>query len=480
MLYERSPIVVKIHKALDFVLVMVSFIAAYKIRWIIPKEVFGYMSEAPNYYLILMLIMVVSYAVFQFVDLYKSFRSQRFRDVLLKIVKGVLYTVITVTFLLYIVEQERISRLLLGLFALILFVLMIVSKAAIYYTLSRYRKQDINLKRVLIIGSRKRAVELIEAILKNPDSGYKVIGCLETVEEKDRVGLSVCKNIKIIGTLADYSELLLWQTIDDIIFVIPLNEIEDVSGYIRFAEELGIGVRIMPDFQLKKIMYNPENAKINFELFAGVPTISLSTVPLVDGALLVKSFVDYIGAGIGVTLLSPLFIMIALAIKLTSTGPVFFIQERSGLNGRRFPLFKFRTMVENAEELKKGLMIKNEVDGPVFKMKNDPRITPVGKFLRRTSLDELPQLINVLRGEMSLVGPRPPLPSEVVKYENWQRRKLSMKPGLTCIWQVSGRNEIDFDNWMRLDLEYIDNWSIYLDFKIFILTIKEVLIGHGN
>jgi lipopolysaccharide/colanic/teichoic acid biosynthesis glycosyltransferase len=189
---------------------------------------------------------------------------------------------------------------------------------------------------------------------------------------------------------------------------------------------------------------------------------------------------DYLGAGVGLLCLSPLFLLIILIVKITSPGSAFFTQERCGLYGRTFKMIKFRTMVKNAENLKKKLEQENEADGPVFKITNDPRITPLGKFLRQTSLDELPQLINVLQGHMSLVGPRPPIPEEVQQYDPWQRRRLSMKPGITCIWQVSGRNNIHFDDWMRLDLDYIDNWSLWLDIKILLWTIKEVASFHGR
>jgi exopolysaccharide biosynthesis polyprenyl glycosylphosphotransferase len=178
-------------------------------------------------------------------------------------------------------------------------------------------------------------------------------------------------------------------------------------------------------------------------------------------------------------LLSPLFLIIAALIKLTSSGPIFFKQVRCGLGGRKFAFYKFRSMIVDAEERKKGLEPLNEMSGPVFKIKDDPRITPVGRIIRKLSLDELPQLYNVLKGEMSLVGPRPPIPEEVQKYERWQRRRLSMRPGLTCLWQVNGRNEVDFEQWMKLDLEYIDNWSLGLDFKIMLRTIPVVLTGHG-
>jgi len=195
--------------------------------------------------------------------------------------------------------------------------------------------------------------------------------------------------------------------------------------------------------------------------------------------LLVKKSFDVALSFVLLVLLSPLFLLVAILIKLNSKGPVFFTQERVGFNKRRFKLFKFRTMVDNAEKLREELEEQNEVSGPVFKIKNDPRITPIGKWLRRISMDELPQLINVLKGEMSLVGPRPPIPSEVERYEWKDRRRLSMKPGITCLWQINGRSNIPFEKWMKLDKEYIDNWSLWLDLKILAKTIPAIIRGSG-
>jgi exopolysaccharide biosynthesis polyprenyl glycosylphosphotransferase len=188
---------------------------------------------------------------------------------------------------------------------------------------------------------------------------------------------------------------------------------------------------------------------------------------------------DIVASAAALILLSPLLLLVALIIRLTSKGPIFFRQERVGLHGQTFQLLKFRSMVTNAEELKEKLLAQNEQTGPVFKMQNDPRITGIGRFIRKYSIDELPQLINILRGDMTIVGPRPALPKEVLLYKSWQRRRLSMRPGLTCYWQVSGRNSIGFEEWMRLDLLYVDNWSIRLDFKLILETIPVVLYGKG-
>jgi exopolysaccharide biosynthesis polyprenyl glycosylphosphotransferase len=189
--------------------------------------------------------------------------------------------------------------------------------------------------------------------------------------------------------------------------------------------------------------------------------------------------IDFMGSLLFISILSPLLLMITLLIRLDSPGPAIYRQVRCGLNGRKFTFYKFRSMIQGAEKQQSDLAAYNMMDGPVFKMKNDPRVTRVGRFLRKTSLDELPQLFNVLRGDMSFVGPRPPIPEEVEKYESWQRRRLSMRPGITGLWQVSGRNQIDFQRWMKLDLEYIDQWSLWLDFKILMKTILVVLWGRG-
>ena len=194
---------------------------------------------------------------------------------------------------------------------------------------------------------------------------------------------------------------------------------------------------------------------------------------------IIKRLIDVICSFIGVVVLSPLFIVIAIIIKATSKGPVFFSQKRVGKNGKEFDMYKFRSMVVNAEELKEKLAAKNEMSGPMFKMKDDPRVTKVGKFIRKTSIDELPQLWNVLKGDMSLVGPRPSLPKEVAQFEEWMHRRLEVKPGLTCYWQVSGRNNIDFEDWMKLDIRYVEERSLFVDIKLILKTIF-VLFGDKN
>ncbi|MCG8605135.1 sugar transferase, partial [bacterium] len=242
---------------------------------------------------------------------------------------------------------------------------------------------------------------------------------------------------------------------------------------ILACEREGISTSISMD------LYNLRIAKVRQTDFSGFPLLEFETFSAKQWQLFIKRTIDIVLSIVLLIVFVPIIIFACVAIKTSSKGPLFFTQIRSGLNGRKFKLFKFRTMIAGAEIKKKQLEKMNEMDGPVFKIRRDPRITPIGAFLRKFSIDEIPQLINVLKGDMSIVGPRPPLPVEVELYKMWQRRRLSLKPGLTCIWQVSGRNKIKFERWMEMDLEYIDKWSLWLDVKIVFKTVFVVLFGYG-
>ncbi len=479
MIREHSKSLTWLHRSLDLLLVIFSFIVAYDIKrnfFFVGKT--G-LSIEPNYYLVLLVIVLLAPFFFRLAGFYQSYRTQTFYQIGLRIGKAVFGILAGTIIVLYLLHAHGVSRLLLLLFASFLGCLLLLSKSLLYYTLRHYRARDYNTRNVLIIGTGLRAQRMIQSLQRQKSTGYRIIGCLDPHNQKT-VPQAPTADVKVIGPLNTLPTILLDQVIDEVIFAADLGDIDYINEYILFAEELGINIHIVPDFQLEKIMYRPETATVFMQEFAGLPTIAISTIPQRPGELLIKNCMDYLIAGCGLVLLSPLFLSLILIIKATSRGPAFFTQERCGLYGRTFNVIKFRTMVDNAEHLQGTLQDKNEVDGPVFKISNDPRITAIGKFLRKTSLDELPQLINIIAGHMSLVGPRPPIPAEVQQYQPWQRRRLSMKPGITCIWQVSGRNSIDFDNWMRLDLEYIDNWSVLLDIKILAKTVKEVISCNGQ
>jgi len=279
--------------------------------------------------------------------------------------------------------------------------------------------------------------------------------------------------VPVLGRISDLPRLIAERNIGQVFMTGRAWD----TGTLRFVadtcEEVGVTFSMDANFLGLSI------SQANVEDFSGWSLLSFHSTPTNADALAIKRGIDVVGSLVALILSSPVLLLVAIAIKLEDGGPIFFSQERSGLFGRSFRMHKFRSMVVDAEARKAELERQNEMSGPVFKMKRDPRITRVGAFIRKTSLDEFPQFWNVLVGEMSLVGPRPPLPAEVHRYERWQMRRLSMKPGVTCIWQVSGRNNVDFETWMRLDLQYIDNWSLFLDFQLLLKTLPAVLSGSG-
>ncbi len=275
--------------------------------------------------------------------------------------------------------------------------------------------------------------------------------------------------------LADLSTVISHEPVDEVIVALPLRRRRDlIEKIVEACEEQGIMVRVRTD------LFDLRVARPQVDTIDGVPVVTIRSGPEEGWQLVLKRVIDILGSTLLLILLAPFLLLVALLIRLDSQGPVFFAQERMGLNRRRFKLIKFRTMVQEADKKQELFEALNEADGPVFKIRNDPRVTRLGRFLRQFSIDELPQLINVLRGQMSLVGPRP-LPLRDVKLidAQWHKRRFSVKPGLTCLWQVNGRSDVSFEHWVRMDLEYIDTWSLTLDLKILLKTIPVVFRGSG-
>jgi exopolysaccharide biosynthesis polyprenyl glycosylphosphotransferase len=480
MLKEHGSLTLEIQKILDIVITGACFIAAYFIKRNLPGEMLGGLSTDPNYYIILLLIIIAWYISFKWMGMYMSFRQQPFWQFFLVVVKSCLMGLVLVSLAMYLMHIKGVSRLLMGIFLVLNIGTLTLFKYIVYKALERVRQSGLNTRNVLVVGSGRQAREVIAAVEQHRGTGYQILGCFEVDEEK--MGQTVANGHKVIGLVKDLEPFLRNNIVDELVFAMPLRLIDKGDRYMVLAESMGIKVRIIPDWELHYLMYRPDIATIRFAEFLGVYNMSLQSTPPNEGQLLIKQVVDAAGALVLIVLLLPVLAGIAAGIKVFSKGPVFYTQERLGLNGRRFRVIKFRTMVEKADEMLKELAEMNEADGPAFKIKNDPRIIPwVGHFLRKTSLDELPQLFNVLKGEMSLVGPRPPIPREVDEYSVWHRRRLSMKPGMTCLWQIAPRrNDLSFEEWMKLDLKYIDTWSLFNDFKILVLTAKAVLTGAGR
>jgi len=319
----------------------------------------------------------------------------------------------------------------------------------------------------MVVGSNERARHLGEALERSADYSIRLVGFLD--EESGQVELAqTYKKYPLSGL----PELLREHVIDEIIFAVDSQRLGELEDVFLLCDEEGVRTRVAVDF------FPHVNSEVYLDSLGAVPLLTFSAAPHDEIRLLVKRVTDVVLAGAALALLLPFMLLIVLLIRLTSPGPAIFRQERCGLNGRRFTFYKFRSMSDNAEELKASL-IHLSSRSTAFKMPNDPRITRVGRFLRKFSIDEWPQLWNVFKGEMSLVGPRPAVPEEVELYQRWQRRRLRMRPGLTCLWTLAGRDALDFETWMKMDMQYIDSWSLALDWKIILGTIPRVLTGKG-
>ena len=330
-----------------------------------------------------------------------------------------------------------------------------------------------NLRHLLIVGANPRTVQFVHRIENHPELGYLLEGFVD--DPWEGMDAFTSSGYKCIAGLGEFSDVLRERVVDEVVIGLPVkSRYLEASRIVEECERLGIIVRLLSD------LFDLRVAPSRSDRFEDQLVITISRSKIAGTPVALKRLVDVAASASLLLLFAPLLLAISLAIKLTTPGPVFFTQERVGLNGRRFKVMKFRTMVEDAEQRMAQLEHLNEVDGPAFKIRRDPRVTPLGRFLRRSSLDELPQLLNVLRGEMSLVGPRPlPIRDYVRFKEDWHRRRFSVRPGITCLWQVRGRHTISFDQWMQLDMQYIDEWSLLLDFKIMFLTVPAVLRQSG-
>ncbi len=373
---------------------------------------------------------------------------------------------------LHLAKSEIVSRSLVLIIGLLDLVLLAIGRWLFFAGTAWVRDRLGCFHSVLIVGTGPKARALAGVVEEGDAMGFRLVGFVDPNPGNPQ---------RLTTSMADYPVIsphelaatLRRHVIDEVIFAVEVEELGRLQPLMRDCAREGVDTRVHLEFAPDAF------SRVYLERLRGVPLLSFGATPESHLLLFAKRLFDLVVSGLALIVLSPALLAIALLVKLTSPGPVLYRQVRSGLNGRRFTLFKFRSMVANADELRPHLMLLNELSGPVFKISQDPRRTPAGRWLRRFSLDELPQLWNVFRGEMSFVGPRPALPEEVDQYEAWQRRRLRMRPGLTCTWVLEGRNSVDFERLIQLDLSYIDNWSLWLDLKISLKTIPLVLMGKG-
>lgn len=349
----------------------------------------------------------------------------------------------------------------------------VVVRVLLRHALRRSTLKGFNQRRMVIVGTNERAVQLACSIQGQPDLGYDLVGFVDdstrSQSELDRCGF------RLVADFAAFPCYLRNQVVDEVMICLPVRSHYSDAAYIAsLCEEHGVVVRFCSE------IFDLRLARSRTESFQGHPIVTLYTGHMEGGAVVAKRLLDVAGSLALIALLSPLLLLTSLAVKLSSRGPVLFVQERLGRNKRHIRVYKFRTMYPDAEARMPELERLNEMSGPVFKIRDDPRVTPIGKYLRKFSIDELPQLFNVLKGDMSLVGPRPLALRDCQGFEkDWHRRRFSVRPGITCLWQVQGRNNIPFERWMELDMEYIDTWSLWLDLKILLRTLPAVLKGSG-
>ena len=370
----------------------------------------------------------------------------------------------------YMFQPLYHSRLVYGMAGAFILLFTTLSHAVARIILNRLRRKGIGIRRILLVGAGEMSRSIMRTLLAEPSLGYQIVGFLDDDPEKGNGKLGPFSGL---GPLDNLPAILVENQVDEVIITLPWQYHRRIMSILRQCQKLGVRARVVPDVLQLSL------DRVDIEVLNGIPLLGVKPNTIAGPQFAVKRAMDLVLTTLGLIIALPIMGILALAVKLDSPGPVIFVQTRVGRGGKLFQAYKFRSMIVDAERLKPQLEQLNEADGPLFKIKDDPRLTRVGRFLRRTSLDELPQVFNVLKGEMSLVGPRPALPEEVEAYQPWHRKRLEALPGMTGLWQVSGRSNLSFDEMVMLDIYYVENWSPGLDISILIRTIPQVLLGEG-
>ena len=452
----------------DILLATAAFQGAYQTRAVMPLRLF--FLTAPEKTLVLGFFLVGLVTIGLWLEVYEKLDAGHPRIILRDSFRQCAFSGLGLVIFQYSLRLE-LSRPFLILFTVYTWVLLLLFRLTAGRVVGIIRREFAAPHYVMVVGINERAIRMARALEESAEYGIRLRGFLS--ERDDAPHEIALGTLHKVWPVAELPAILRRQVVDEIIFAVGSENLADLEEIFLLCDEEGVRTRVAVDF------FPHVNSTVSLDRFGATPLLTFSAAPYDEVRLLLKRTMDLVIAAAGLLVLAPFMALIAILIRLTSRGPAIFRQVRCGLNGRRFVFYKFRSMVENAEELRDTVAHLNARDTVVFKIPDDPRLTWVGRWLRKFSIDEWPQLWNVLRGDMSLVGPRPAPQSEVDQYQRWQRRRLRMRPGLTCLWAISGRDKVDFETWMKMDMQYIDSWSLALDWKILLRTIPRVLTGRG-
>jgi exopolysaccharide biosynthesis polyprenyl glycosylphosphotransferase len=468
MFEERSEQLHRVTTLLDISLTILTFVAAVWVRYALVDDDLGdFVSNAALLPFILS-IWIFCLATF---GAYAGPRTTSRLQYTWAVGRAVAVGVASLLTILFLLKIQYASRVVIVTFGVLDFLVLAGIRLGVVAYFQRSLRQGDHFRRVLIVGTGTRARRLAETLLHTADWGIRIVGHLDP--DPTRVGDRILGS-SVLGTVGDISSVLKENVIDDVILAIPRAMIPDVDKIAHACEEEGVKLGMMAD------VFDVHVARMRLVDLGAIPLLTLEPVAHDEWKLFVKRLMDLGLALLSLPIVLPLIAVVSVVVRLDSPGPVFFVQDRVGLHKRRFRMLKFRTMTAGAEHLQAQVEHLNEAQGPIFKIANDPRITRIGRFLRRSSLDELPQMLHVVTGDMSLVGPRPMSVRDVDLFDHGlQRKRFSVKPGLTCLWQASGRSELSFSRWLELDLQYIERWSLGLDIKILFKTIPAVLSRRG-
>lgn len=457
----------------DIILINVAFAIAYWMRYelqwlraVDPAYLVPFSVFIP-FALILTSLLIL---IYRQESLYRLRRGTPWFDEVYAIVNGTTTGIVIMVVLVFVSRPTFYSRLIFFYAGLLIVVLLSLSRLTKNMVLHRMRQQGIGVARVIIVGAGEMGRTVMRTMVAHPELGYEIVGF---VDDDPTKGTTDIGRFKGLGSLDNLAHLVQDEAVDSVIITLPWQYHRKIMAIMAQCERENVRARLVPD------LFQMTLSRMSITEVAGIPLIGVKQARISGVKLLAKRGIDIVFSLLVLIATAPLMGLIALAIKLDSPGPVLFPQERVGKGGHRFTLYKFRSMAVDAEDQKELLRDLNEADGPIFKIKDDPRITPVGRWLRRFSLDEFPQFYNVFRGDMSLIGPRPPLADEVAQYQPWHMRRLETAPGITGLWQVSGRSQLPFDEMVLLDIYYVEQWSPALDLNILLRTIPKVIFGSG-